>query len=500
MEILALSHRGHAPLPTTAGHFAARHGLGEEDNDGDTHDAGDTSLLGQISHKVKAVNAIRRIYPKQRPGKDESDGAESDVKLVVIGHSVGAYIGLHALEQTRDDIDGLQLLFPTVMHIAKAPKAKTLPLLLATNKLVQRFILPLPLFIISMLPAFVLLSILRFFTGMPASGLQTTLEFALTPGAPLNAARMAREEFDVIKEMTPGISRAVKALRARNGSVRSYWSKGDQDTWAPQGHRRDLESALLLTRVDLPPHLNASPGAISKATRSSLRSRTLAMGGTITRAAGRRLVGSRPGGHKPTPSSASRNDGGLPAPASPGAPPTPKRPGVTPILGSASASTPPFSPSSAMASRSSIRAPRRRPSVSLATAKRSFDGTITLELPQGEDWGFLDGDGDTSATEGDGDAVRNSNGNGDANHSGGAGEDVFGPKSGIPPASSSPPPSAPHHSPPQVRARTLVAKQNTRLGEVTSTVCQQGMPHAFCLKYGQEMGVISAWWIANDCL
>lgn len=123
VEILALSHRGHAPISTTSGSFAAGH------EEGKLADETDTSLPAQIIHKVKAVEAVRRIYPKTKEGSRGQD----DVKLVIIGHSVGAYIGLHVLEKTRDLVDGLQLLFPTVMHIAKAPKARTIPLLVSTD-------------------------------------------------------------------------------------------------------------------------------------------------------------------------------------------------------------------------------------------------------------------------------------------------------------------------------------------------------------------------------
>lgn len=319
---------------------------------------------------------------------------------------------------------------------------------------------------------------------MPVGGLETTLEFLLTPGAPLNAARMARQEFDEIKAMTPDMSRAVKSLRARNGSIRSYWSKGEQDSWAPEGHRRDLESALLLTRVDLPPHLHASPSEISQLTKPrSLRSRTLAMGGTITRAAGRRLVG-RSGKSHPAASNGSLS----PHPS------TPTRPGIVPS--SPNNSRPSSGPSSG--TLTNRRTPRRRPSISLATAKRSFDGTITLELPQGEDWGFLDEAG-SSTENGDGADLNGEEDIEEVEEEDGGG-DVFGNGGAIPPPGGQTTGSPQQQQRSPTQARTDLARQKTRRGEVTSTVCQMGMPHAFCLKYGQEMGVISAWWIANDFL
>jgi alpha-beta hydrolase superfamily lysophospholipase len=84
-----------------------------------------TSLQAQVRHKIEVVKAIRKAYPRSDRDDDE------DVKIIIVGHSVGAWIGLRVLEEMGDDIDGLQLLFPTVMNIAHTPKARTLPLLVS---------------------------------------------------------------------------------------------------------------------------------------------------------------------------------------------------------------------------------------------------------------------------------------------------------------------------------------------------------------------------------
>lgn len=96
---------------------------------------GGISLEDQTRQKVDVVRAIRSVYPKAkssglngRGGTAAEETGEQDVKLVLIGHSVGAYISLKVMEQLGDQIDGAQLLFPTVMDIARTPKGSSLPL------------------------------------------------------------------------------------------------------------------------------------------------------------------------------------------------------------------------------------------------------------------------------------------------------------------------------------------------------------------------------------
>lgn len=118
VEILAVGHRGHTALEETS-----------EEERGASHkwQKEGTSLQAQVRHKVEVVKAIRKAYPRSDRDDDE------DVKIIIVGHSVGAWIGLRVLEEMGDDIDGLQLLFPTVMNIAQTPKARTLPLLVSHN-------------------------------------------------------------------------------------------------------------------------------------------------------------------------------------------------------------------------------------------------------------------------------------------------------------------------------------------------------------------------------
>lgn len=113
VEILSVSHRGHATLP-----LGARQDIVDEQEG--------TGLEAQVRQKIAAVEAIRNAYPTAH---SLQIGEETKpVKLILIGHSVGAYIALKVLEHLGDQVDGVQLLFPTIIDIAKTPKGSSLQL------------------------------------------------------------------------------------------------------------------------------------------------------------------------------------------------------------------------------------------------------------------------------------------------------------------------------------------------------------------------------------
>lgn len=112
VEILALSHKGHAPLPQGASN--STYGPNESQANAAARGEG-TSLTDQIRQKIAAVDAIRAAYPDREK-----------TKVVLLAHSVGAYISLEVLKARPNAVDGLQLLFPTISHISRTPNAKRL--------------------------------------------------------------------------------------------------------------------------------------------------------------------------------------------------------------------------------------------------------------------------------------------------------------------------------------------------------------------------------------
>lgn len=69
------------------------------------------SLQDQIDSKLDFLDKLR---PQFSP----------DTKVVLIGHSVGAYICKEMLKRRPDMIDGMYGLFPSLVHIAQTPNGR----------------------------------------------------------------------------------------------------------------------------------------------------------------------------------------------------------------------------------------------------------------------------------------------------------------------------------------------------------------------------------------
>ncbi|KAM6458904.1 lipid droplet-associated hydrolase isoform 2-T3 [Liasis olivaceus] len=90
-------------------------------------------LHGQVEHKL---NFLRKNVPK-------------DVKLVLIGHSIGCYIALKIMKHAPElEILRTILLFPTIERMAHSPQGRLLTPLLCQ----LRYILYMPAYLLSLLP------------------------------------------------------------------------------------------------------------------------------------------------------------------------------------------------------------------------------------------------------------------------------------------------------------------------------------------------------------
>lgn len=126
---------------------------------------------------------IRNFLSKQRiPGGFQKDQHYKGV--ILIGHSVGSYILLELLRQSKlvDDycsnvniVAGI-CLFPTVTHIAKSPSGLKISSLFRVPRFPQIASFTAKLLIIP-LPRGLLRFIVKFVTGMPDAGVETTIQF-----------------------------------------------------------------------------------------------------------------------------------------------------------------------------------------------------------------------------------------------------------------------------------------------------------------------------------
>ena len=277
IEILAMSHRGHAPLPmvgtnavwgdNTVNAAQAQRGYG-------------CTLRDQVRHKIAAVDAVNRMY--------NSDGRHT--KVVLVGHSIGAWIAGEVLKARPTGVDGIQLLFPTLAWIGRTSNARRVGWL-ATG-LVRRWVLPLPLLFFSLVPLWLLVWVVRLVTGQPRAAALATAELLTTPGAVANALTMAREEFATVEQLPPSTIEAFDAFVNRGkqsedddggrGKVRTYWAAEDTDAWAPGWIRSQVEASLQLQRVHLPPGLGldartASASKTGKAKGRHMRTRSFSV-------------------------------------------------------------------------------------------------------------------------------------------------------------------------------------------------------------------------------
>lgn len=123
LEILAVSHRGHAPVPPGTHSFF---GPNDEAAKAAARGTG-TDLDDQIAHKISVLDAVRAIYPREEDRDQEERGeGEEDVQVVLCGHSVGAYMSLEVMRARPGQVDGLHLLFPTLSWIGRTPNGTKL--------------------------------------------------------------------------------------------------------------------------------------------------------------------------------------------------------------------------------------------------------------------------------------------------------------------------------------------------------------------------------------
>lgn len=252
IEILAVSHRGHAPLPKIGTNAV----WGENQANASQAAKGyGCTLRDQVRHKIAVVDAINRAYNSE----------QRQTKVVLVGHSIGAWITSEVLKARPDaGVDGLQLLFPTLEWIGRTPNARRINALVL-NPVARRVVLPPVLLVLALLPVWLVVWIVRLVTGQRTAAALATAELLTTRGAVPNALNMAQEEFSTVQKLEPSTVDAIaKFTSEAGGTVRTYWASEDSDAWTPSWIRTQVESALRLHRVHLPPGLAPSTRSTAK--------------------------------------------------------------------------------------------------------------------------------------------------------------------------------------------------------------------------------------------
>lgn len=176
------------------------------------------SLQQQIENKVKIVDTIVSSPPF-------SSFTEDKPRLVIMGHSVGAYMALQVLNQRPQNVDNIFLLFPTLSHISQGSSfsqfssiVTSLPgsaRIAALFVFILRFLLPIPL-----LALFV-----RVAHTLPGTHLSTTLAKFFNPASVQSFSHLAKYEFKEIRDLD------IDIITKYAKRVTAYYAVNDR--WVP---------------------------------------------------------------------------------------------------------------------------------------------------------------------------------------------------------------------------------------------------------------------------
>ena len=176
------------------------------------------TLKGQILHKVLFIKAH---VPR-------------DVELVLIGHSIGAYMILHMLEELRpDQVVKCYQLFPTVERMAVSPKGKLSTPLLKYFRWMAKPAMYFPYYFV---PDFVKSKLLEwYFQGRVENKdvVAATMKIA-HPFSLGNVINMGHEEMQTVIQ-------ADHEIIKRHAS-KLFWYYGTTDHWCPVEYYEDMKS------------------------------------------------------------------------------------------------------------------------------------------------------------------------------------------------------------------------------------------------------------------
>ncbi|KDR21527.1 lipid droplet-associated hydrolase [Zootermopsis nevadensis] len=174
------------------------------------------NLKGQVEHKLAF---IEKYVPQ-------------DVKIILIGHSIGAKMILEVLknDDTRSRVMKAYLLFPTIERMAESPNGKLL-----TG--VIKHLVPVMIFLVwvfTFLPVFVkkfLLAMHFMLRSMPTYHVSTTMQL-MNPTVLENILFLALDEMEEVKELDD------QSLREVNDLLYLYY--GTTDGWVPLKYWKDI--------------------------------------------------------------------------------------------------------------------------------------------------------------------------------------------------------------------------------------------------------------------
>ncbi|XP_069829215.1 lipid droplet-associated hydrolase isoform X2 [Dendropsophus ebraccatus] len=204
--VWAISHAGLCTPPR-----------GMDMTDENNHQIDDVyGLNGQIEHKL--------YFLKQN--------VPADIKLVLIGHSIGCYIILEMMKRSPElKVFKSILLFPTIERMAQTPQGRVMAPLLCS----LRYVVYMPMYLISLLPDFMKTFLVKFALRSIKSVDETVV------GASLNLFKMEC----AANAMYMGSQEMVEVLERDNDTIKQHLNKlifyyGATDNWCPVQYYEDI--------------------------------------------------------------------------------------------------------------------------------------------------------------------------------------------------------------------------------------------------------------------
>ncbi|CAG7926717.1 unnamed protein product [Penicillium olsonii] len=199
----------------------------------------DLDLEDQICFVQKNLNTL--MAEKNNANSRDSHGNPSREKVILIGHSVGAYMAMEILNRHRDqpfDIIGGVMLFPTVKDIAASPSGQKLTTLLSIIPRLASVVSLFARLLTFLLPLSVLRSVVRVvMNGPPTHALDTTCLFLKSRGGVRQALHMAADEMRTITSDKWGDD--VWGA-AREPVAKLFFYFGRNDHWVAEQTRDDI--------------------------------------------------------------------------------------------------------------------------------------------------------------------------------------------------------------------------------------------------------------------
>ncbi|CAD6585902.1 MAG: hypothetical protein CYPHOPRED_003328, partial [Cyphobasidiales sp. Tagirdzhanova-0007] len=191
------------------------------------------TLDDQITRKISHVDYLREQYG-------------SELRLVLIGHSVGVYICQEVLKARPNAIDAVFGLFPTICHIAMSPSGIRLsPIFRAPSITLVATLLTLLNFLI---PFAALHLLVRLATGqrMPAS--KVTTQLISSPAVVASCLAMGADEMCAIEDLDEACTTVLYEFGSR---ITLYFAAGASDGWVGS-HERILTITTALDKSKQP--------------------------------------------------------------------------------------------------------------------------------------------------------------------------------------------------------------------------------------------------------